>query len=575
VTHSLCTLEFEINRPLYDWVVDHSPLRTRPRQYEFARGNLDYTVMSKRKLLRLVREDRVSGWDDPRMPTIAGLRRRGVTPEAIRAFWDRAGIAKTQSRVDMGKLDYAIRDDLNERAPRVLCVLRPLRVVITNYPEGATEELEADYWPRDVDREGTRPVSFSRALFIDSDDFSETPPADWRRLAPGRAVRLRHGYLVRCDEVIRDDDGRITELRCTYAPGSIHGPAPDDWDVGGAIHWVDAGRSIPCEVRLYDRLFLVADPDAEAAATGQDFTELLNPESLVVVPDARIERSVAGDPPGTRYQFERLGYFMSDAEDSSVDHLVFNRTVTLRDTWGRRVKAESGQISIGGGDMDARVGRQVDELVPAAGPEPTGDRPPDLSPEEHRRLREAAAPSRSPALESRRRRFQEELGVDDADAELLTRETARADFFEAALEAGASPQRVANWVVNELPREMGERTLGNLPFGGRALGELVALIEGGTLSSTVAREVLSEMVETGASPGEVVDGKGLRQISDTTALEPVIDRLLEAHPDEAADYRAGRTALLGFFMGQVMRETGGKANPELAKQLLRSRLASE
>ncbi len=554
ITHSLCTLEFEINRPLYDWVVENIPLETRPRQYEFARGNLDFTVMSKRKLLTLVREGHVSGWDDPRMPTIAGLRRRGVTPESIRAFWDMLGIAKTQSRVDMGKLEFAMRDDLNARAPRVLCVLRPLRVVITNYPHGGSEVIEASSWPHDVAREGSRSLPFSGELFIDDDDFREDPPADWKRLAPGRAVRLRHGYVIRCDEVVRDDAGAIRELHCRYAPGSLDGDPPAEWEVGGAIHWVDAERSRSCEVRLYDRLFMVPDPDAEAAETGRDFTAFLNPDSLVVVENARIEPSVQADPPGSRYQFERVGYFMSDPEDSSPERLVFNRTVTLRDTWTRRTA----------GGVEATVVSSVTASGTAGAPE--------LSSEEHRRLRRAAAPDRSADLEARRRRYEEELGVGDEDAELLTRETALADFFEAAVAAGGSAQRVANWLINELPREIGDRTLENLPFGGREVGRLVALLEDGTLSGSTARDVLAELVASGGEPDAIVDSKGLRQIRDEAYLAPVVARIVGANPGKAADYRAGRAALIGFFMGQVMKETGGKADPELARRLLGERL---
>ncbi len=556
ITHSLCTLEFEINRPLYDWVVENIPLETRPRQYEFARGNLDFTVMSKRKLLTLVREGHVSGWDDPRMPTIAGLRRRGVTPESIRAFWDMLGIAKSQSRVDMGKLEFAIRDDLNARAPRALCVLRPMRVIITNYPDGKSEIIDASSWPHDVPREGSRPLPFSGEIFIDDDDFREDPPADWKRLAPGRAVRLRHGHVIRCDEVIRDDAGAIRELHCRYAPDSLHGDAPADWKAGGAIHWVDAEHSVSCEVRLYDRLFLVPDPDAAATESGRDFSAFLNPDSLVVVENARIEPSVTADPPGSRYQFERLGYFMSDPEDSARGHLVFNRTVTLRDTWAKRVT----QAATHSGEPTP-AGRQAEE-----------GRAPELTAEEHRRLREAAAPERSSELERRRRRYRDELGVDDEDAELLTRETAMADFFDAALEAGAPPQRVANWIINELPREIGDRTLANLSFGGRDLGRLVALLEDGTLSSGTARDVLAEMMASGQEPDAIVERKGLRQISDEAALAPVVARIVGANPGKAEEYRTGRSALMGFFMGQVMKETGGKADPVLARRLLGERL---
>jgi glutaminyl-tRNA synthetase len=333
ITHSLCTLEFKDNRDLYDWIVHEVGIVDPPEQTEFARLNLDYTVLSKRKLIRLVREGQVSGWDDPRMPTIAGLRRRGVTPEAIRAFADGIGVARVDSRVEIGKLEHAIRDDLNMRVPRVLCVLRPLKVVITNYPEGQVEELDAPYYPHDVPREGSRKLPFTRELYIERDDFLEDPPKKFFRLAPGREVRLRYAYFVTCSEVVKDAAGEITELRCTYDPATKGGDAPDGRKVKGTIHWVSATDSLPCEVRLYDRLFTQPDPDD--VPDDQDFTATLNPESLVVLTDARIERSVADDPAGSRYQFERQGYFVSDMVESKPGGLVFNRTVQLRDTWAK------------------------------------------------------------------------------------------------------------------------------------------------------------------------------------------------------------------------------------------------
>ncbi len=335
ITHSLCTLEFENNRPLYDWVLDNVGIEPpRPEQTEFARLDLDYTVLSKRKLIRLVEDGHVSGWDDPRLPTIAGLRRRGVTPEAIRDFCDMIGVDKVNSRVDIAKLEYSLRNDLNQRAPRVLCVLRPLKVVITNYPEGTIERLNAPYWPHDVPKEGSRELPFSREIYIDRDDFMEDPPKKWFRLGPGREVRLRHSYIIRCDEVVKDPaSGAITELRCRYDPDTLSGPPADGRKVKGTIHWVSARHALPCQVRLYDRLFKVADPDD--APAGADFTANLNPESLVVLKGALIEPGIADDPPGTRYQFERLGYFISDPIDSKPGDLVFNRTVTLRDTWAK------------------------------------------------------------------------------------------------------------------------------------------------------------------------------------------------------------------------------------------------
>ena len=334
ITHSLCTLEFKDNNELYEWVLDAAGFpEPRTQQTEFARLNLDYTVLSKRKLIQLVRQGHVSGWDDPRMPTIAGLRRRGVTPEAIRRFCDLVGVAKTDSRVDIEKLEYCVRDDLNTRAPRVLCVLRPLKVVITNYPDGQVEELDAPSWPHDVPKEGSRALPFSRTLYIERDDFMEDPPKKFFRLAPGREVRLRYGYFITCTDVVKDAAGEIVELHCTYDPATRGGDSPDGRKVKGTIHWVSAEHSLPCAVRLYDRLFVTPDPDD--VPEGQDFTANLNPESLVVLRESRIERSIGADPPGSRYQFERQGYFVSDASESGTGALVFNRTVTLRDSWAK------------------------------------------------------------------------------------------------------------------------------------------------------------------------------------------------------------------------------------------------
>jgi glutaminyl-tRNA synthetase len=335
ITHSLCTLEFENNRALYDWVLDNVGIEPpRPEQTEFARLDLDYTVLSKRKLIRLVEDGHVNGWDDPRMPTIAGLRRRGVTPEAIRGFCEMIGIDKVNSRVDIAKFEYAIRNDLNQRAPRVLCVLRPLKVTITNFPDGDVELLDASYWPHDVPREGSRQLPFSREIYIEWEDFMEDPPSKYFRLAPGREVRLRHSYIIKCEELVKHPEtGEVTELRCTYDPDTLTGPPADGRKVKGTIHWISASHALPCQVRLYDRLFKTPDP--EEAPEGEDFTSNLNPDSLVVLRGSLIEPSVAEEPPGTRYQFERQGYFISDPLDSKPGALVFNRTVTLRDSWAK------------------------------------------------------------------------------------------------------------------------------------------------------------------------------------------------------------------------------------------------
>ncbi len=341
ITHSICTLEFEDNRPLYDWVLDELNVDGHPQQIEFARLNLNYTVLSKRKLVQLVEEGLVTGWDDPRMPTLAGMRRRGYTPESIRNFCDRIGVAKRDSMVDMTLLEYCVREDLNKRAPRVLGVLRPLRVVIDNYPEDQVEDLEAVNNPEDSSM-GTRKIPFSRVLYVERDDFREDPPKKFYRLAPGREVRLRYAYYVTCVGVVKDDQtGEVIELHCTYDPETRGGWSDDGRKVKGTLHWVSAAHSLKAEVRLYDRLFKVANPDADKGDA--DFKSHLNPDSLETLTSCHVEPSLAGAAPGSRCQFERLGYFCVDPVDSSNGALVFNRTVSLRDSWAKIEKKEQQQ----------------------------------------------------------------------------------------------------------------------------------------------------------------------------------------------------------------------------------------
>ena len=335
ITHSICTLEFEDHRPLYDWLVEHCRTETVPHQYEFARLNLNYTVMSKRRLLQLVTDGRVAGWDDPRMPTLSGLRRRGVPPEAIRAFAASVGVAKRNSTVDVGMLEHAIRDDLNRRSPRVMAVLRPLKVVIENWPAGRVDELDAVNNPEDPAM-GTRRVPFSGELWIEHDDFREVPPPKYFRLSPGREVRLRWGYFVTCTGVVKDDRGDVVEVRCTYDPETRGGNAPDGRKVKATIHWVSAAHAVDAEVRLYDRLFAVEEPG------GEDWLAQLNPESLEVLRGCKLEASLANAAPGSRWQFERMGYFCVDPSDSRPGAPVWNRTVTLKDTWARIERRQAG-----------------------------------------------------------------------------------------------------------------------------------------------------------------------------------------------------------------------------------------
>ena len=331
ITHSLCTLEFENNRPLYDWVLDTLDTPCHPRQIEFARLNINFTVMRKRKLLQLVNEGHVSGWDDPRMLTISGLRRRGYTPRSIRNFCDIIGIGKRESWIDMSVLEDAVRDDLNENAPRVMGILNPLKVVITNYPEDKTEEVTAQNHPKKPEM-GTRKVPFCRELYIEAEDFMEEPPKKFFRLGPGREVRLRYAYFITCDEVIKNDHGEVIELRCTYDPASKGGNSPDGRKVKGTIHWVSARHAINAEVRLYDRLFTVEHPDMDKE---KDFKEFLNPDSLQVLNNSMLEPSLGNANTEDRFQFERQGYFCVDAKDSKPGSPVFNRIVTLRDTWAK------------------------------------------------------------------------------------------------------------------------------------------------------------------------------------------------------------------------------------------------
>ena len=333
ITHSLCTLEFEVHRPLYDWVLDNVAIDSRPRQIEFARLSLTYTVLSKRKLLTLVEEGRVNGWDDPRMPTVSGLRRRGYTPASIRSFCKTIGITKFNSLTDVALLEHSIRQDLNDTTPRRMAVLRPLKVVITNFDEDKVEELEAANHPKDPEA-GTRSVPFTREIYVERDDFMEEPPRKFFRLGLGREVRLRFAYFITCNEVIKNAAGEVTELHCTYDPETHGGSAPDGRKVKGTIHWVSASHAFEAQVRLYDRLFTVEDPNKED--DGKTYLDHLNAESQEVIADAKLEPGLAKAEPGERFQFERLGYFCADAGDSQAGKPVFNRTVTLRDAWAKQ-----------------------------------------------------------------------------------------------------------------------------------------------------------------------------------------------------------------------------------------------
>ncbi len=558
ITHSICTLEFENNRELYDWVVAATGVSerhgfSRPQQIEFARLNLDYTVMSKRRLLKLVEEGHVSGWDDPRMPTIAGMRRRGYRPEAIRAFADLIGVAKVNSTIDVAKLEYCVRDDLNWTAPRVLGVLRPLRVTITSWPEGDVDHLDAPYFPPDVGRPGSRTVPFGRTLLIERDDFSLDPPPGYQRLAPGRTVRLRHGPCITCDEVV-ERDGEVVELRCHHVPDSV-GRTPEGVKPSGVLHWVSADHAVPAEVRLYDRLFAVPRPeegDSDPAAH-------LDPRSLEVVNGAMLESSLAEAEPGSRWQLERVGYFVVDTVDSRPGALVLNRIVTLRDSWQG---GPAPQTAGTGTEAQAGDGTRARSAKART-------RPPRRSRAEYR----AEARARDPLLAQRHADWPTTHGISESEADLLTGDRATGDLFAAAVAEGAPAPAVARWIVNELPPALGDREPGESQLTGAGLAGLVTAVESGTITAHGAREVLAELVERGGAAGDIIAAKGLAQTSDEAALGALVDEVVAAHPAEVEAYRSGKVALLGFFVGQVVRASGGRANPRVVNQLVAERLS--
>ncbi len=562
VTHSLCSLEFVDNRAIYDWLMETLDFAPRPHQYEFGRRSLEYTVVSKRKLRKLVQGGHVSGWDDPRMPTLRAARRLGVRPQAIKAFASAIGVSRTNRTVDLAVYENAVRDDLNPNAPRVLAVLEPLPVTLSNL---AARTLELPYWPDDVVQASpdglvalpsgervepaaaVRPVALSNALYIEQQDFSLTPPKGFKRLTLGGAVRLRGAGLIRADEVILDGSGQVSGLKATWL-----GEDSGDLKPAGVIHWVDAGSALSAEFRLYDRLFSVPNPEGPnpddilpafdpeqpghedtAQPASSDFLRFLNPDSLKVT-RGFVERSVAADPPGTRYQFERQGYFWPDPEDSREGALVFNRIITLRDTWGKSDPATKGKT----GPKSARA-------------EPQKAEAPSLTPEQSAEVTRLRA-----------------LGVAEAEAVVLARDSVLGAYF--ADTTRQAPQ-VAAWVVNELGAALrageGRLRVSDLP----ALADLLA---SGQISSRIAKDVLTESLESGEAPAEIVQRRGLKVVSDTGQLEAIIARVLAANPGKLAEYRGGRTGLLGFFTGQVMRESGGQADPQAVGTLLRAKLDS-
>ncbi len=553
ITHSICTLEFENNREVYDWVLDHTgPWSPRPHQHEFARLQLEYTVMSKRKLLTLVEGNHVTGWDDPRMPTIAAMRRRGYSAEALRAFADMIGVAKANSFVDIGKLEYCVRDDLNKTAPRVLGVLRPIEVELVGATvaepgiEQASERLpaviDAPYFPPDVGKPGSRAVPIGTRIVMDRDDWRDDPPPGYQRLAPGRTVRLRYGPCITATDVLeRDAAGHATKLRATVHPETLGGINPSDGrKVFGVIHWVDAATSVAAEVRIYERLFRVARPEEG----GADFLEHLDRGSLHVVTTPRLEASLATAAVGDRFQLERVGYFVIDP-DSRPGALVLNRIITLRDDKAARTDAAA--------PIEKRINAKAQT------------RPKSKSPAEYRieaRVRDAGLA----AVYARA----QELGLSAEQADLISGDRATADLFATAATASGAAELVAKWLINELPRALAGKELGNSGLDGTRFAEFIALVRDGAVTATTGKTVLAQMVATGRTATELAADVAATPATDlTTAIEAVIT----ANLDKAAQYKAGKTGLLGFFVGQVMKAAPG-ADASAVNQAVRARLSS-
>ena len=528
VSHSICTLEFENNRDIYNWVLDTLGLVTpRPYQHEFARLGINYTVMSKRKLLELVEAEVVSGWDDPRLPTIAGYKRRGYTPESILNFCDGIGIAKANSMVDVAQLEFAIRDDLNTKVPRVMCVLNPLKVTIVNY-EGS-EEIKASYYPHDVPKEGTRKLPFSKEIYIDRDDFMENPTKGYFRLTPLQPVRLKYAYIITCKEVIKDSNGNIVEIKAEYSPDSKSGADTSGIKVKSAIQWVDATKAKSVEVRVYDRLFANEAPEG---------VEDINPNSLKIIKNALIEPAVITHRADVRFQFEREGYFYADPLDYTDEKPVFNKIVGLKESSAKKKKApqqapksETKKVQIDG------------EIVAMS--------------EEEQVIFD---------------KYTTELKLNYEVANTLARDEKLSSFYEEALSAFNSPVSIANMVTNDVARELKQKEVSELKFTAIQIAELIKMVDDEIISSKIAKQVFEEMTKSGENPTQIVETKGLVQISDPAIILLIIDEVIAKNPENVEKFRAGNTKLLGFFVGQVLKATKGKGNPKVVNELVGERL---
>ena len=534
ISHSICTLEFENNRELYDWILDTLELEPpRPYQYEFARLNMNYTVMSKRKLLELVQGGFVIGWDDPRLPTIAGYKRKGYTPQSIINFCEQIGVAKANSVVDVSQLEFCIRDDLNQKVPRVMCVLNPLKVTIVNYDD--KEEIEASYYPADVAKTGSRKLPFSKHIYIDAEDFDENPPKGYYRLTPNQPVRLKHAYIISCEEIIKDKDGKVIEIKAKYYKDSKSGNDTSGIKVKSAIQWVDATHNYKVELRLYDRLFNCEAPQG---------VEDLNPNSLKIIKNALIEPSVIENPIDERFQFERVGYFYADPIDYTKENPVFNKIVGLKDSWGKKTNRSSSN------------NRRRDKKK-------------ETKPQQNKNISVALTPQEQERFD----RFTKDLKLNSEISNILAKDEFLSSFFNDTLKLYDSAITIANIVTNEIAKYIKDNTLQQFKISSQDIATLAKLIDDETISSKIAKQVFNDMVSSSKDPQTIIKEQGLEQISNPDEILPLIDKVIEQNPQNVQKYKNGNQKLFGFFVGQVLKATNGKGNPKVVNELVKKRLS--
>ena len=528
VTHSICTLEFENNRDIYNWLIETLELEPpRPYQHEFARLNINYTVMSKRKILELIDNKIVDSWDDPRLPTIAGLRRRGYTAEAILNFCEQIGVAKANSTVDIAQLEFSIRDDLNHKVPRVMSIFKPLKVSIENY--NGFEEINASYYPHDVPKEGFRELPFSKEIYIERDDFMENPPKGYYRLTPNQPVRLKYAYIISCQEIIKDKSGNIVEIKAKYYPNSKSGSDSSGIKVKSAIQWVEANSAKEIEVRLYDRLFKKETPEG---------IDDINPNSLEIIKNALIEPAVIKDRVDSRFQFERHGYFFADPVEYSDKRPIFNRVVSLKESWSKKIKRENRR---------------------------------DKSKPKKEHIEGRVAPM-SREEEILFKIYSEEHRLNREVANTLARDKELSKFYKEALKEFNNPIAIANITTNEVARELKVKKIDEVKFTPKDIADLVKMVDSGTISTKIAKDVFEEMSRSGEEPTKIVNDKGLRQINDKSLILSIVKEIISKNPKNVKKFRDGNRKILGFFIGQVLKASNGKANPKIVNELVTEEL---